>query len=101
MASKEHSTHRQHPEHHERSHEENQERSFIAAAHRGDRDHDARLESAHKASDIHKARTGKELDTDSILSEGLIIEKKQKGEKDDDVLHEMALEEGYYLRSKE
>ncbi|GBC07713.1 hypothetical protein RclHR1_07640011 [Rhizophagus clarus] len=45
----------------ERTHEENQERAYIAASHRGDRSMEARIESARKASDIHKKRTGKAL----------------------------------------
>jgi len=45
----------------ERSHEENQERAYIAASHRGDRSMEARIESARKASEIHKKRTGKAL----------------------------------------
>ncbi|RIA90498.1 hypothetical protein C1645_823270 [Glomus cerebriforme] len=45
----------------ERTHEENQERAYIAASHRGDRSMEARIESARKASEIHKKRTGKAL----------------------------------------
>ncbi|CAB4439552.1 unnamed protein product [Rhizophagus irregularis] len=45
----------------ERTHEENQERAYIAASHRGDRSMEARIESARKASDIHKKRTGRAL----------------------------------------
>ncbi|CAG8472638.1 1662_t:CDS:2 [Paraglomus occultum] len=45
----------------ERTHEENQERAYIAASHRGDRSLEARMESARKASEIHKKRTGKAL----------------------------------------
>ncbi len=55
----------QRPEHHkneERTHEMNQERAFIAASHRGDRDIESRLKSAEKASEIHEHRTGKPLD---------------------------------------
>ncbi|CAJ0839156.1 6681_t:CDS:2 [Entrophospora sp. SA101] len=40
---------------------ENQERAYIAASHRGDRSIEARIESARKASEIHKKRTGKAL----------------------------------------
>ena len=43
----------------ERSQEENQERAFIAASRRQDRDFKQRLESLQKASDLHFARTGK------------------------------------------
>ncbi|KAJ5157376.1 uncharacterized protein N7482_008476 [Penicillium canariense] len=42
-----------------RSREENQERAFIAASRRKDRSLDARLESANRASMLHKKRTGK------------------------------------------
>ncbi|TQB76848.1 hypothetical protein MPDQ_006625 [Monascus purpureus] len=44
-----------------RSREENQERAFIAASRRKDRSLDARLESANRASMLHKQRTGKAL----------------------------------------
>ncbi|RUO95440.1 hypothetical protein BC936DRAFT_144017 [Jimgerdemannia flammicorona] len=40
---------------------ENQERAYIAASHRTDRNIEARMESARKASEIHKRRTGKAL----------------------------------------
>jgi hypothetical protein len=43
----------------ERSQEENQERAFIAASRRQDRDFTQRLESLQKASELHFARTGK------------------------------------------
>ncbi|KAK6331772.1 hypothetical protein TWF718_002313 [Orbilia javanica] len=43
----------------ERTHEENQERAYIAASHRADRSLEARMESARRASEIHKQRTGK------------------------------------------
>ncbi|RJE24561.1 hypothetical protein PHISCL_03092 [Aspergillus sclerotialis] len=44
-----------------RSREENQERAFIAASRRKDRSLDARVESAQRASSLHKKRTGKAL----------------------------------------
>ncbi|KAE8148151.1 hypothetical protein BDV25DRAFT_168639 [Aspergillus avenaceus] len=44
-----------------RTREENQERAFIAASRRKDRSLDARLESANRASQLHKQRTGKAL----------------------------------------
>ncbi|CAG8518857.1 10481_t:CDS:2 [Ambispora leptoticha] len=50
-----------HKRNEERTHEENQERAFIAASHRGDRSIEARMESARKASEVHKKRTGKSL----------------------------------------
>ncbi|KAF2433660.1 hypothetical protein EJ08DRAFT_657799 [Tothia fuscella] len=45
----------------ERTHEENQERAYIAASRRSDRSLEARIESARRASDIHKKRTGRAL----------------------------------------
>ncbi|KAM0719913.1 hypothetical protein Q7P37_004048 [Cladosporium fusiforme] len=45
----------------ERSHEENQERAYIAASRRSDRSLEARVESARRASDLHKKRTGRAL----------------------------------------
>lgn len=45
----------------QRSKEENQERAFVAASRRKDRSLDARLESANRASMLHKKRTGKAL----------------------------------------
>ena len=44
-----------------RTHEENQERAYIAASRRSDRSVEARVESARRASEIHKRRTGKSL----------------------------------------
>ena len=45
----------------ERTHEENQERAYIAASRRSDRSLEARVESARRASEIHKRRTGRSL----------------------------------------
>ncbi|PBP20827.1 hypothetical protein BUE80_DR008473 [Diplocarpon rosae] len=45
----------------ERTHEENQERAYIAASRRSDRSLEARVESARRASEIHKRRTGRGL----------------------------------------
>ncbi|KAG5979700.1 hypothetical protein E4U55_004857 [Claviceps digitariae] len=44
-----------------RSRDENQERAYIAASRRTDRSIEARLQSAHKASELHQKRTGKAL----------------------------------------
>ncbi|KAL4921589.1 hypothetical protein BDW62DRAFT_197728 [Aspergillus aurantiobrunneus] len=44
-----------------RTKEENQERAFIAASRRKDRSLDARVESANRASILHKKRTGRAL----------------------------------------
>jgi hypothetical protein len=49
------------PQKTERSHEENQERAYIAASRRNDRSLEARVESARRASEIHKKRTGRGL----------------------------------------
>src|SRR5277367_272816 len=46
----------------ERSQEENQERAYIAASRRQDRDYKQRLESLQKASELHFARTGKRFE---------------------------------------
>ena len=46
----------------ERSQEENQERAYIAASRRQDRDFKQRLESLQKASDLHFARTGRRFE---------------------------------------
>src|SRR4051812_27214671 len=45
----------------ERTHQENQERAYIAASRRSDRSLEARVESARRASEIHKQRTGRGL----------------------------------------
>ncbi|KAK4909049.1 hypothetical protein LTR49_022148 [Elasticomyces elasticus] len=45
----------------ERTHEENQERAYIAASRRSDRGIQARVQSARRASEIHKRRTGRSL----------------------------------------
>ncbi|KAK6346029.1 hypothetical protein TWF730_010363 [Orbilia blumenaviensis] len=54
----------------ERTHEENQERAYIAASHRTDRSLEARMESARRASEIHKQRTGKhyKISEESVLA---------------------------------
>ncbi|KAK9687563.1 hypothetical protein K7432_014743 [Basidiobolus ranarum] len=59
-----------------RTHEENQERAYIAASHRGDRPLEGRLKSAHKASEIHKRRTGKSLKIteEDVLNEEMYAE---------------------------
>ncbi|PLN81286.1 hypothetical protein BDW42DRAFT_200897 [Aspergillus taichungensis] len=52
-----------------RTREENQERAFIAASRRKDRSLDARLESANRASVLHKQRTGKSLNINRDIVE--------------------------------
>jgi len=60
-----------------RTHEENSERSYIAASHRGDLPLSSRMVSAQKASEIHKRRTGKGL---KITEEDVINEVMYKEE---------------------
>ncbi|EAU36228.1 predicted protein [Aspergillus terreus NIH2624] len=62
-----------------RTREENQERAFIAASRRKDRSLDARLESANRASLLHKQRTGK-----ALLISREIVEKEAMYEEVDD-----------------
>ena len=65
----------------ERSHEENQERAYIAASRRSDRSLEARLESARRASEIHKKRTGRAL----RVTEQDVINEEMYEEEDDDL----------------
>ncbi|EMC99968.1 hypothetical protein BAUCODRAFT_357991 [Baudoinia panamericana UAMH 10762] len=60
----------------ERTHEENQERAYVAASRRSDRSLEARVESARRASEIHKRRTGRSLKVDeqSVLNEDMYEE---------------------------
>ncbi|KAL2013989.1 hypothetical protein VTN00DRAFT_1514 [Thermoascus crustaceus] len=69
-----------------RSREENQERAFVAASRRKDRSLDARLESANRASMLHKKRTGKAL---NITKE--IVEKEAMYEEVDERYQEKRL----------
>jgi len=64
----------------ERTHEENQERAYIAASRRSDRSIEARVESARRASDIHKQRTGKSL---RVRQEDVVNEEMYEEEDDD------------------
>lgn len=65
----------------ERSHEENQERAYIAASRRSDRSLEARIESARRASEIHKKRTGRAL----RVTEQDVINEEMYEEEDDDL----------------
>lgn len=65
----------------ERTHEENQERGHIAASRRRDRSLEARVESARRASEIHKRRTGRSL---RVTEQDVVNEGKYE-EKDDDL----------------
>jgi len=65
----------------ERTHEENQERAYIAASRRCDRSLEARIESARRASEIHKRRTGRAL----RVTEQDVINEEMYEEEDDDL----------------
>ncbi|OAA37345.1 hypothetical protein BBO_07727 [Beauveria brongniartii RCEF 3172] len=65
----------------ERSHEENQERAYIAASRRTDRSLEARVQSARMASDIHKRRTGKSF----RITEDIVMKEEMYEEEDDDL----------------
>jgi hypothetical protein len=65
----------------ERTHEENQERAYIAASRRSDRSLEARVESARRASEIHKRRTGRSLK----VTEQIVIDEEMYDEEDDDL----------------
>ncbi|PWI72147.1 uncharacterized protein PCL_10770 [Purpureocillium lilacinum] len=63
----------------ERSHEENQERAYIAASRRTDRSLEARVQSAHMASDIHKKRTGRSFRiTEAIVMNEEMYEEEEE-----------------------
>lgn len=65
----------------ERSHEENQERAYIAASRRADRSLEARVQSAKMASDIHRRRTGRSLK----VSEEIVLREEMYEEEEDDM----------------
>ncbi|KAK3319845.1 hypothetical protein B0T19DRAFT_273219 [Cercophora scortea] len=64
----------------ERSHEENQERAYIAASRRADRSIEARVQSAKNASEIHKKRTGKgfKISEEIVLKEEMYEEEEEE-----------------------
>ncbi|KAK3689826.1 hypothetical protein B0T22DRAFT_180136 [Podospora appendiculata] len=64
----------------ERSHEENQERAYIAASRRADRSIEARVQSARNASEIHKKRTGKGFK----ISEEIVLKEEMYEEEEDE-----------------
>ncbi|KAH6900219.1 hypothetical protein B0T10DRAFT_525097 [Thelonectria olida] len=64
----------------ERSHEENQERAYIAASRRADRSIEARVQSARMASEIHKRRTGKAF----RITEEIVMKEEMYEEEEDD-----------------
>ncbi|KAK5731444.1 hypothetical protein LTR17_011406 [Elasticomyces elasticus] len=63
-----------------RTHEENRERAYIAASRRSDRGLEARIESARRASEIHKRRTGRSL---RVTEQDVINEEIYEEERDD------------------
>ncbi|KAL8364947.1 hypothetical protein RB595_003980 [Gaeumannomyces hyphopodioides] len=65
----------------ERSHEENQERAYVAASRRADRSIEARVQSARMASDIHKRRTGRGFK----ISEEIVMKEEMYEEEEDDL----------------
>lgn len=65
----------------ERSHEENQERAYIAASRRQDRSIEARMQSARMASEIHKRRTGKSF----RITEDIVRKEEMYEEEEDDL----------------
>lgn len=65
----------------ERTHEENQERAYIAASRRSDRSLEARIESARRASEIHKKRTGRAL----RVTEQDVVNEEMYEEEDEDL----------------
>ncbi|OTB00317.1 hypothetical protein M426DRAFT_15560 [Hypoxylon sp. CI-4A] len=65
----------------ERSHEENQERAYIAASRRADRSLEARVQSARQASEIHRRRTGRGLK----VSEEIVLKEEMYEEEEDDI----------------
>jgi len=67
------------PQKTERTHEENQERAYVAASRRSDRSLEARIESARRASEIHKKRTGRAL----RVTEQDVINEEMYEEEDD------------------
>lgn len=65
----------------ERTHLENQERAYVAASRRSDRSLEARVESAKRASAIHKQRTGREFK----ISEQIVQDEEMYEEQDDNM----------------
>ncbi|RYO88853.1 hypothetical protein DL763_005816 [Monosporascus cannonballus] len=65
----------------ERSHEENQERAYIAASRRADRSLEARVQSARMASEIHRRRTGRGLK----VTEEIVLREEMYEEEEDDL----------------
>ncbi|KAF3908046.1 hypothetical protein ABW21_db0202971 [Orbilia brochopaga] len=64
-----------------KTHEEFTERAYVAASRRGDRSIEARIESARRASEIHKRRTGRAL----RVTETDVLESDVYEEEEDDL----------------
>ncbi|KAK3620136.1 hypothetical protein LTR22_025720 [Elasticomyces elasticus] len=64
----------------ERTHEENQERAYIAASRRSDRGLETRVVSVKRASEIHKQRTGRSL---RVNEQDVMNEEIYEEERDD------------------
>ncbi|KAK4551358.1 hypothetical protein LTR86_011217 [Recurvomyces mirabilis] len=64
-----------------RTQEENRERAYIAASRRSDRTLEARVESARRASEIHKRRTGRSL----RVTEQHVVDEEMYEEEDVDL----------------
>ncbi|OAQ57959.1 hypothetical protein VFPPC_11850 [Pochonia chlamydosporia 170] len=65
----------------QRPHDENTKRAYIAASRRTDRSEEARITSAHKASEIHKKLTGKSL----RISRDIVLKDEMYEEEDDHI----------------
>ncbi|AEO68054.1 uncharacterized protein THITE_2117375 [Thermothielavioides terrestris NRRL 8126] len=68
------------PKRTQRTHEENQERAYIAASRRADRDIEHRIRSALKASECRKKRTGRGL---KITREAVLGDEQYESDDDD------------------
>ncbi|KAF2174687.1 hypothetical protein K469DRAFT_685998 [Zopfia rhizophila CBS 207.26] len=79
----------------ERTHEENQERAYIAASRRSDRSLEARIESARRASEIHKKRTGRAL----RVTEQDVMNEEMYEEEDDDIHAQYSRLSSYYYQT--
>ncbi|TGZ80237.1 hypothetical protein EX30DRAFT_349676 [Ascodesmis nigricans] len=80
----------------ERTHEENQERAYIAASRRSDRSLEARVESARRASEIHKRRTGRAL---RVTEADVLNEEMYEEEEDDHYMRHFGIYDPRFRRS--
>ncbi|KAK4143069.1 uncharacterized protein C8A04DRAFT_29297 [Dichotomopilus funicola] len=72
----------------QRTHEENQERAYIAASRRADRDIEHRIRSALKASECRRKRTGRGL---KITRKAVIGDEQYESEDDDRSLRRLSM----------